>query len=125
MREDSRHIVRKEKKLAKTISPANLLLTILIEWRTSIRLLMQVVAAIEETYPGTIKSAVDANGDNTLWHTLHLIYDHTDAAPEIGKYFALRGCDLDKSFRAAFSWNTMVRLISIIKRHEQDQRNTQ
>jgi len=117
------HIVRNEKKLTKTISPANLLLTILIEWRTYIRLLMQVVAALEETYPGTIKSAVDVNGHNALWHTLHLLYDHTDAASEIGKYFALCGCDLDKPFRAGFSWNTMVRLMSIIKHHEQDKTN--
>lgn len=97
-------------------------LTILVEWPSPVVTSpLQVFVAIEETNPGTIKSAVDANGNNALWHTLHLLYDLTDAASEIGKYFALFGCDLDKPFWAAFSWNTMVRLISIIKRHEQEE----
>ena len=119
------HIVRKEKKLSKTISPANLLLTILIEWPSpNVKSPLQVFAAIEETYPGTIKSAEDANGNNALWFAVYLVNNCPDIASEIGNYFASCGCDLDKPFKAGFSWNTMVRLMSIIKRHEQDRANT-
>lgn len=114
------HIVRNEKKLTKTISPANLLLTALIDWPSpDVKSPLQVFAAIEETYPGTIKSAEDANGNNALWFAAYLFRNCPDAALEIGNYFASCGCDLDKPFKAGFSWNTMVRLMSIIKRHEQ------
>ena len=52
------YIIRNEKSLSKTIPPINLLLTALIEWPTpDAKSPLQVLVAIEETYPGTIKSA--------------------------------------------------------------------
>lgn len=114
------YIVRNEKKLRKTISPGNLLLTTLIEWPSpDVKSPLQVLVAIEETYPGTIKSAEDAYGNNTLWFAAPLIRNQpNNLVSEIGKYFASCGCDLDKPFKAGFSWNTMVHVMSIIEHHE-------
>ena len=114
------YIVRNEKKLCKTISPANLLLTTLIDWPSPVVTSpLQVLVAIEETYPGTIKSAEDAKGNNALWFVSYLANKCPAIASEIGKYFASCGCDLDKPFKVGFSWNTMARVMSIIERHEQ------
>ena len=119
------YIVRNEKKLSKDISPIKLLLTTLVEWPSPVVTSpLQVLAAIEETYPGTIKSAEDAKGNNALWFASYLVNNWSNIALEIGNYFASCGCDLDKPFRAGFSWNTMIRLMSIIKRHEQNETNT-
>lgn len=119
------YIVRNEKKLSKDISPIKLLLTTLVEWPSPVVTSpLQVLAAIEETYPGTITSAEDAKGNNALWFASYLVNNWSDIALGIGNYFASCGCDLDKPFRAGFSWNTMIRLMSIIKRHEQDETNT-
>ena len=115
------YIVKNKKDLNKTISLNNLFLTVLIEWPShGVKSPLQVFAAIEATYPGTIKSAKDANGNNALWFALPLFYDSPYIALKFGEYFAACGCDLAKSFSAGFSWYTMFRLMSIIKRHEQD-----
>ena len=116
------YIIRNEKSLSKTIPPINLLLTTLIEWPSpDAKSPLQVLVAIEETYPGTIKSAEDANGNNALWFAVYLVSNWPDITSEIGKYFASCGCDLDKPFKAGFSWNTMARVITIIERHKQDE----
>ena len=63
----------------------------------------------------------DAKGNNALWFAVYLVSTSPDITSEIGKYFAACGCDLDKPFKAGFSWNTIMRVITIIEHHEQEE----
>ena len=125
------HVIRNDRSLPKTISPANLLLVVLNVMEPEH--MLQTITAIEETYPGTIKTAEDAQGRNALWFALrlydygdietrikHHLYgfadDATSVAKSIGAYLAAHGCDPDKPFNnEGFSWNTVSRIMDIVE----------
>ncbi len=126
------HVIRNDRSLPKTISPANLLLVVLNEMEPNH--MLQTIAALEETYPGTIKTAEDERGRNALWFALSL-YDYgdietrikhhlhgfdddaTSVAKSIGAYLSAHGCDPDKPFNSeSFSWNTVSRIMDIVEK---------
>ena len=126
------HVIRNDCSLPKTISPANLLLVVLNVMEPEH--MLQTITAIEETYPGTIKTAEDAQGRNALWFALRLydygdietrirfrlngfVGDETSVAKSIGAYLAAHGCDPDKPFNnEGFSWNTVSRIMDIVEK---------
>ena len=130
------HIIRNDRSLPKTISPENLLLIVLHEMEPDH--VLQTIAAIEETYPGTIKMAEDERGRNALWfalrlydygdiatridHRLHgFVDDATIVAKSIGEHLASHGCDPDKPFNnEGFSWNTVSRIMDIVQKRAAD-----
>ena len=130
------HVIRNDRSLPKTISPANLLLVVLNGMEPDH--MLQTIAAIEETYPGTIKMAEDEQGHNALWFSLRLyddgdietrikhhlngfVGDETSVAKSIGAYLAAHGCDPDKPFNnEGFSWNTVSRIMDIVEKHVAD-----
>ena len=130
------HDIRHYRALPKTISPANLLLVVLNEMEPNH--MLQTITAIEETYPGTIKTAEDVQGHNALWFALRL-YDYgdietriklrlygfaddaTSVAKSIGAYLAEHGCDPDKPFsNEGFSWNTVSRIMDVVDKRVAD-----
>ena len=117
------HVVRTEKALGTVMSPDKLLLTVLHEMPSGG--VLQTIAVIEETFPGTIASAEDAFGRNGLWFALRLFVHrgNADAAFAVGEYLVSHGCDPDKAFgdtgKRGFSWNTMARIVNAIERYEQ------
>ena len=130
------HVIRNDRSLPKTISPENLLLIVLHEMEPDH--VLQTIAAIEETYPGTIKMAEDERGRNALWFALRLydygdiatrtrlhlngfVDDATSAAENIGAYLAAHGCDPDKPLNnEGFSWNTVSRIMNIVQKRVAD-----
>jgi hypothetical protein len=79
---------------------------------------LPLIVAIEETFPGTIRTAENEFGGNALWFTLHLYVDHADIASDVGQYLATHGCNPNEPFDdRCFSWNTMARVSSAIERY--------
>ena len=123
------HVIRNNPTLKKTISPENLLFIILTEMPNT-DYIIPIIAAIEETFPGTIKTAEDSYGNNSLWFAAKRYGSHSrhpggyfgsDMMTKVGQYLTSYGCDPDKPFKDGFSWNTIIRVITIIERHEQEE----
>ena len=117
------HLIRADKKLPGVYPPENLLLTVLYEMDGCP--LLPIIKAIEETFPGTIKSAEDASCRNALWYTLrhHSQVHHVNFCcaldiENVEQYLLSNGCDPAKPSTDRFSWQTMIRLMNIIERYE-------
>ena len=117
------HLIRINKKLPGVYPPENLLLTVLYEMDGCP--LLPIIKAIEETFPGTIKSAEDASCRNALWYTLrhHSQVHHVNFCcaldiENVEQYLLSNGCDPAKPSTDRFSWQTMIRLMNIIERYE-------
>ena len=118
------HLIRTNKKIPDVYPPENLLLSVLytMGWCP----LLPVIKAIEETFPGTIKSAEDASHRNALWYTLrhHRLWDNRNPChcaldtEDIEQYLLWKGCDPFKTSNDLFSWQAMARLMRIIERYE-------
>lgn len=120
------HVIRTYKKLPSACPPEILLLITLYEMDGCP--LLPVIKAIEETFPGTIKSAEDASHRNALWYTLRhhikVLNVHnvnfccaTDIE-DVEQYLLSKGCDPAKASNDRFSWQTMKRVINVIKHYE-------
>ena len=115
------HLIKVNKKLPDVYPPENLLLSVL---HTMGRCpLLPVIKAIEETFPGTIKSAEDASHRNALWYTLphHRLWNSTHCAldtEDVEQYLLWKGCDPFKISNDHFSWQAMERLMRIIEHYE-------
>ena len=124
------YLIRHDTTLKKTITPAKLLLIFLAE-KSSNDFILPIITAIEETFPGTIKSAEDESGNNALWFVTKRYGSHnghpggyfgSDMMTKVGQYLTSCGCDPDKPFKYyGFSWNTIMHVIPIIERHEQEE----
>ena len=115
------HLIKVNKKLPDVYPPENLLLSVLhtMGWCP----LLPVIKAIEETFPGTIKSAEDASHRNALWYTLplHRLWNNTHCAldtEDVEQYLLWKGCDPFKISNDHFSWQAMARLMRIIEHYE-------
>ena len=116
------HLIKVNKKLPDVYPPENLLLSVLHATMGGCRLL-PVIKAIEETFPGTIKSAEDASHRNALWYTLphHRLWNSTHCAldtEDVEQYLLWEGCDPFKISNDHFSWQAMERLMRIIEHYE-------
>ena len=120
------HVIRTYKKLPSACPPEILLLIALYEMDGCP--LLPVIKAIEETFPGTIKSAEDASHRNALWYTLRhhikVLNVHnvnfccaTDIE-DVEQYLLSKGCDPTKASTDRFSWQTMKRVINAIQHFE-------
>ena len=120
------HVIRTYKKLPSACPPEILLLIALYEMDGCP--LLPVIKAIEETFPGTIKSAEDASHRNALWYTqrhhIKVLNVHnvnfccaTDIE-DVEQYLLSKGCDPAKASNDRFSWQTMKRVINVIKHYE-------
>ena len=117
------HIIKTNKKLPGVYPPENLLLTVLYEM-DGCRLL-PIIKAIEETFPGTIKSAEDASCRNALWYTLrhHSQIKHVNFCcaldiENVEQYLLSKDCDPAAPSNDRFSWQTMKRVINVVKHYE-------
>ena len=117
------HLIRINKKLPGVYPPENLLLTVLYEMDGCP--LLPIIKAIEETFPGTIKSAEDASCRNALWYTLrhhsqvhHVNFCRALDIEDVEQYLLSKGCDPAKASNDHFSWQTMARLMRIIEHYE-------
>jgi len=118
------HLIRTNKKIPDVYPPENLLLSVLhtMGWCP----LLPVIKAIEETFPGTIKSAEDASHRNALWYTLrhHRLWDNRNPChcaldtEDVEQYLLWKGCDPFKTSNDLFSWQAMARLMRIIEHYE-------
>lgn len=120
------HVIRTYKKLPSACPPEILLLIALYEMDGCP--LLPVIKAIEETFPGTIKSAEDASHRNALWYTLRhhikVLNVHnvnfccaTDIE-NVEQYLLSKGCDPTKASNDRFSWQAMKRVINAIQHFE-------
>lgn len=116
------HLVRTDKKLPRIYSPDKLLLLVLAFMNDD--RVPQVVAAIEETYPGTVAAAEDASRRNALWHALRFRsscrighFHSDDVATALAQYLLSHGCNPDRVSSDGFSWRAMSRLLDILDRH--------
>lgn len=117
------HLIRINKKLPGVYPPENLLLTVLYVMDGCP--LLPIIKAIEETFPGTIKSAEDASCRNALWYTLrhhsqvhHMNFCCALDIENVEQYLLSNGCDPAKPSTDRFSWQTMTRLMRIIEHYE-------
>lgn len=117
------HLIRMNKKLPGVYPPENLLLTVLYEMDGCP--LLPIIMAIEETFPGTIKSAEDASCRNALWYTLrhhsqlyHVNLGRALDIEDVEQYLLSKGCDPAKASNERFSWQTMKRVINVVKHYE-------
>ena len=118
------HLIRTNKIIPDVYPPENLLLSVLhtMGWCP----LLPVIKAIEETFPGTIKSADDTSHRNALWYTLRHHRPWNNRNPchcaqdieDVEQYLLWKGCDPFKTSNDLFSWQTMARLMRIIERYE-------
>jgi len=102
------------------IDPGKLLLTVL--QLLSGEEALPVVMAVEETFPGTIRTAMDKSGRNALWYALRyhkrwpgITECSSSRAEEIDQYFIEHGCDVMACSKDGFSWNVMSRLLRAIE----------
>ncbi len=116
------HLIRINKKLPGVYPPENLLLTVLYEMDGCP--LLPIIKAIEETFPGTIKSAEDASCRNALWYTLrhHSQIKHVNFCcaldiEDVEQYLLSKGCDPAAPSNDRFSWQTMKRVINVVKHY--------
>ena len=117
------HLIRTNKKLPGFYPPENLLLSVLYEMDGCP--LLPIIKAIEETFPGTIKSAEDASCRNALWYTLrhHSQIKHGNFCcaldiEAVEQYLLSKGCDPAAPSNDRFSWQAMKRVINIVKHYE-------
>lgn len=117
------HVIRTCKRLPGVCPPDILLLTVLYELDGCP--LLPIIKVIEETFPGTIKSAEDASHRNALWYTLrhHSQIKHANFCcatdiEDVEQYLLSKGCDPAKASNDRFSWQTMKRVINVIKHYE-------
>ena len=118
------HLIRTNKKLADIYPAENLLLSVLYTMAGCP--LLPVIMAIEETFPGTIKSAEDASHRNALWYSLrhHRLWPNRTSSlcafdiEDIEQYLLSKGCDPAKPSNDRYSWQTMTRLMNIIEHYE-------
>ena len=120
------HLIKVNKKLPDVYPPENLLLTVLYEMDRCP--LLPIIKAIEETFPGTIKSAEDASHRNALWYTLrhHSQVRHVNFCcaldiEDVEQYLLTKGCDPAKVSNDRFSWQTMRRVINVVKHYEMNE----
>lgn len=115
------HLVRHDKTVFRAFSPEKLLL-IAISTLNSPRV-PEVVAAIEETAPGAIAAAGDANGFNALVHAARFHpgnprgWSDQEVFSALTSYLLAHGADPDQRPRSGFSYRTLSRLLDIIARH--------
>lgn len=120
------YLIRTKERLPCAYPPENLLLTVLYDMDECP--ILPVIKAIEETFPGTIKSAEDASHRNAFWYTLRhhikILNVHnvnfccaTDIE-DVELYLLSKGCDPAKASNDRFSWQTMKRVINVIKHFE-------
>ena len=116
------HLIRTNKKLPGVYPPENLLLTVLYEMDGCP--LLPIIKAIEETFPGTIKSAEDASCRNALWYTLrhHSQIHHVNFCcaldiENVEQYLLSKGCDPAAPSNDRFSWQAMKRVINVVKHY--------
>ena len=117
------HLIKVNKKLPDVYPPENLLFTVLYEMDRCP--LLPIIKAIEETFPGTIKSAEDASHRNALWYTLrhhsqvrHVNFCCATDIEDVEQYLLSKGCDPAKPSSDWFSWQTMKRVINVVKHYE-------
>ena len=117
------YIIRTCKRLPIECPPDILLLTVLYEMDGCP--LLPIIKVIEEMFPGTIKSAEDASHRNALWYTLrhHSQIKHANFCcatdiEDVEQYLLSKGCDPAKSSNDCFSWQTMKRVINVVKHYE-------
>ena len=117
------YIIRTCKRLPIVCPPDILLLTVLYEMDRCP--LLPIIKAIEEMFPGTIKSADDASHRNALWYTLrhHSRIKHANFCcatdiEDVEQYLLSKGCDPAKPSSDRFSWQTMKRVINVVKHYE-------
>ena len=120
------HLIKVNKKLPDVYPPEKLLLTVLYEMDRCP--LLPIIKAIEETFPGTIKSAEDASHRNALWYTLrhHSQVRHVNFCcaldiEDVEQYLLTKGCDPAKVSNDRFSWQTMRRVINVVKHYEMNE----
>ena len=120
------HLIKVNKKLPDVYPPEKLLLTVLYEMDRCP--LLPIIKAIEETFPGTIKSAEDASHRNALWYTLrhHSQVRHANFCcaleiEDVEQYLLTKGCDPAKVSNDRFSWQTMRRVINVVKHYEMNE----
>ena len=120
------HLIKVNKKLPDVYPPENLLLTVLYEMERCP--LLPIIKAIEETFPGTIKSAEDASHRNALWYTLrhhsqvrHANFCCATDIEDVEQYLLSKGCDPAKPSSDRFSWQTMRRVINVVKHYEMNE----
>ena len=113
------HLVRTDNRLPCLYAPDKLLLLVL-GFMNDDRV-PQLVAAIEETYPGTVAAAEDASRRNALWHTFRFRSSspigpfHSDkVATALAQCLLSHGCDPDRVSSDGFSWRAMSRLLDIL-----------
>ena len=120
------HVIRTCKRLPGVCPPDILLLTVLYELDGCP--LLPIIKVIEEMFPGSIKSAEDASHRNAFWYTLRhhikVLNVHnvnfccaTDIE-DVEQYLLSKGCDPTKASNDRFSWQTMKRVINVIKHFE-------
>lgn len=117
------HFIRTNKKLPGVYPPENLLLTVLYEMDRCA--LLPIIKAIEETFPGTIKSAEDTSCRNALWYTLrhhsqvhHMNFCCALDIEDVEQYLLSKGCAPAKISYDRFLWQTMKRVINVVKHYE-------
>ena len=117
------HVIRNCKRLPIVCPPDILLLIVLYEMDRCP--LLPIIKAIAETFPGTIKSAEDASHRNALWHTLrhhsqvhHVNFCCATDIEDAEQYLLSKGCDPAKPSNDRFSWQTMKRVINVVKHYE-------
>ena len=117
------YIIRTCKRLPIVCPPDILLLTVLYEMDGCP--LLPIIKVIEEMFPGTIKSAEDASHRNALWYTLrhHSQIKHANFCcatdiEDVEQYLLSKGCDPAKPSISGFSWQTMKRVINVVKHYE-------
>ena len=117
------NLIKVNKKLPDVYPPENLLLTVLHEMDGCP--LLPIIKVIEETFPGTIKSAEDASHRNALWYTLrhhsqvrHANFCCATDIEDVEQYLLSKGCDPAKPSSDRFSWQTMKQVITVIKHYE-------
>ncbi len=117
------HVIRTCKRLPGVCPPDILLLTVLYELDGCP--LLPIIKVIEETFPGTIKSAEDASHRNALWYTLrhHSQIKHANFCcatdiEDVEQYLLSKGCDPAKASEDRFSWQTMKQVINVVKHFE-------
>ena len=120
------YIIRTCKRLPIVCPPDILLLTVLYEMDGCP--LLPIIKSIEETFPGTIKSAEDASHRNALWYTLrhHSQVHHVNLCcaldiEDVEQYLLTKGCDPAKVSNDRFSWQTMRRVINVVKHYEMNE----
>ena len=117
------HVIRNCKRLPIVCPPDILLLIVLYEMDGCP--LLPIIKLIEETFPGTIKSAEDVSHRNALWYTLrhHSQIKHANFCcatdiEDVEQYLLSKGCDPAKVSKDRFSWQTMKQVINVVKHYE-------